>query len=88
MPARLSGYPDVLEKSRNPVWKDTVKSVRSRMGFVIDKQKVSKQNETAKRVNIQRATEIGRKIIPKGLNQKRVRVLVTEVYDSQRTIAS
>jgi len=28
MPARPVGYPDVQQKSRNPEWKDAVKSVR------------------------------------------------------------
>jgi hypothetical protein len=39
MPARPVGYPDVQQKSRNPEWKDAVKSVRNRMGFAIDEQK-------------------------------------------------
>ena len=42
-------------------------------------KKVCTQNESASRVNIQPATEIGLKIRPKGLNQKHVRVLMTEV---------
>jgi hypothetical protein len=38
--------------------------------------------------SISKATEIGRKIGPKGLNQKSVRGLMTEVYGSQRAVAS